>query len=603
MLRLVAYAPNGVQRFPLASGDLVIGSGADCDICLPFSGIAKRHAVIRRSRDGAEIEDLGTRRPTLLNGERVRTASLRVLDEVKVGKVTLLLEDVLPPTEAPREELSSPEPVGPPDSDRLLQHIAKVSDWVTLDTESRRTIESILVDLLHDLGGGACFLYQGEAHAEDGFLQSLGTRLVAVTEGVFLERAEELLRAYEGSGELAESSSSVRHLSWCGMRCWAYARRFDVLERDYLILFALPRFEASDWSPQDGLDVVSDLLVLGLVHHVGRFEPILPGQGRSRELVLAEGLVLGTSPASAALASELRATAATSANVLFTGESGSGRELCALTLHRSGSASAAAFVSVSCDGVSASQLSAELFGAEIQGRDGPVRREPRLLEANGGTLFLESVEQLPIELQGRLVHVLRSGRLEGPGEGETHPARFRLLSSTETALDGLVADGRFRVDLAYRLSETVVQVPSLRERTEDIPLVLQSAINRFSHETGRRVRGITVQALQVLSRYHYPGNLRELENIVRRMVLGARDGEPLDASLLSAEVRSPRLAPARRPDRQSDLDLSRLVAACETEAIREALKRTEGNKSQAAKLLGVSRNGLTKKMARLGLGE
>ncbi|MEM1249859.1 MAG: sigma 54-interacting transcriptional regulator [Acidobacteriota bacterium] len=603
MLRLVAYAPNGVQRFPLASGELVIGSATECDICLPFSGIAKRHAVIRRSESGAEIEDLGTRRPTLLNGERVRTASLKVLDEVRVGKVTLLLEDVLPPTEAPPESVRARKTGGPPNSDRLLEHIARVSDWVTLDTESRRTIESLLVDLLNDLGGGGCFLYQGDASGESEFLQTVGTRLVSVTEGVFLERSEDLLLAYAGSATPATSSSTVLELSWCGTNCWVYARRFEVLERDYLILVALPRFASGDWSPQGGLDVVSDLLVLGLVHHVGRFEPILPGQGRSRELVLAEGLVLGTSAASASLATELRATAATTANVLLSGESGSGRELCARTLHQSSSQPESPFVSISCDGVAPAQLAAEIFGAEIQGRDEPVRREPRLLEAHGGTLFLDSVDQLPIELQGRLVRVLRSGRLEGPGIGESHEARFRLLSSTASVLDGRVAEGGFRVDLAYRLSETVIQVPSLRERIEDIPLVLQSAINRFSHETGRRVRGITVQALQALSQYHYPGNLRELENIVRRMVLGARDGEPLDAALLSQEVRNPRLAPARRTDRRSDLDLARLVAACETEAIREALKRTEGNKSQAAKLLGVSRNGLTKKMVRLGLGD
>ena len=288
MLRLVAYAPNGVQRYPLGNGDLIIGSADECDICLPFSGVAKRHARIRRSGVGAEIEDLGSRRDTLLNGERVKQASLRVLDEVRLGKVTLLLEDVAPQALAP-ELVARPKAVAQAaEPDQLLRHIAAISDWVTLDTESRKTIESVIAELISEFGGGACFLFQGEPD------ELPGTKFAAVTETRYLEGAEELAGAIHDEG-LEEGVGQAREIVWQGRKVWSYSRRFSVLDRSYLMIFALPHFSASEWSPTAGLGIVSDLLVLGLVHHVGRFEPILPGHDGHVDLTLAEGLVVGNS--------------------------------------------------------------------------------------------------------------------------------------------------------------------------------------------------------------------------------------------------------------------------------------------------------------------
>jgi DNA-binding NtrC family response regulator len=157
------------------------------------------------------------------------------------------------------------------------------------------------------------------------------------------------------------------------------------------------------------------------------------------------------------------------------------------------------------------------------------------------------------------------------------------------------------VDLAYRLSQFTIEVPALRDRREDLPLLIQSYINRFCHETGKRMQGITVKAMSALLSYDYPGNLAELENIARQLVYMAQAGKPVDVTLLPERVRNGNLVSTARVDAASDLELERLVSNTEQAAIREALRRTHGNKSQAARMLGLSRNGLAIKMDRYGL--
>jgi two-component system response regulator PilR (NtrC family) len=204
-------------------------------------------------------------------------------------------------------------------------------------------------------------------------------------------------------------------------------------------------------------------------------------------------------------------------------------------------------------------------------------------------------------VQGRLVRFLRSGELEAAGSGLATPVDVRIIAGSRAPLEEVASHDGFRVDLAYRLSCFVIEVPPLRERREDLPLLIQSYINRFCHETGKRLTGVTVKAISALLSYDYPGNVAELENIMRHLVYLSPAGRPVDVSLLPEKVRRASLNTAARVDSASDLDLERLVGGAEQAAIREALRRTHGNKSQAARLLGLSRNGLAIKMQRLGL--
>ena len=598
MYRLIVYAKSGVQRFPIVASDIVVGSQPDCDIYLPFTGVGRRHARIRREGQGLHIEDLGTRRGILVNGERVKEAELEALDEVRVGGITLLVEDVSPAPEAEKGDSaesgsSTLESVITPEL--MTEHLAAISQWVLTDTESRVTLESLIKEVLDDCGGGVLFLCQG------GEERNPGIKFVSTTDAAWLTSAGDLLSqaVYEREREPAKSHLFRGRLE--SEACTVFFTSLTAMDRSYRVVCALPRFRPGPWSVLPAFQALSDLLIQGLVHHVGRYEPILPGTGTRRDIVLAPGLVFGESEVMRVVMVRLRSIADPSLHVLFRGEPGSGRELLARSLHLSSPRKDGPFVAVNCSGAEPSQIEADLFGAEVPGREGPLRRDSKLALAAGGTLFIEEPENMTLDLQARFVRFLRTGEIEQPGTGMPAKIDARIMVSVSQPLEKCVSEDRFRVDLAYLLSQFAIDVPPLRARREDLPLLIQGYINRFCHETGKRVAGITVKTMAALAAYDFPGNLKELENLARQMVYLCRPGEPVDVHLLPSEVRLSSLGATPRIDSRSELNLSGLVASCEQAAIREALRRSRDNKSAASRMLGISRNGLAMKMKRYSL--
>ncbi len=599
MLRLVAYANNGVQRFPVDRSVMLIGSGESCDVHLPFAGVGKEHARLETHGDEIRIEDLGTRKGLIVNGKRVKRAAIEVLDEIRLGSIALLLEDVRKPPAV--EELVEPEkpleatitPSG------MLEHLAGISRWVLTDSSSSVPLESLVVALLKDFGGGVLFLFQGERERR-------GIKFVVASEARWLGQGEELLaQAYEHleEPEVPRSATAAFDGRLQGGDAWIAWRLVRALERAYLLVLALPRFrpDASDASAALAASAtLADQLILGLVHHVGQYEPILFGRRQAADLLLAPGLTVGESEAMQKVLAQLRAAIDPPVDVLLRGEPGVSKELLARSLHLSGPHRDGPFVVASCRGAKPNQIEADLFGAEIPGKRGPVVREGKLLAADKGTLYLADVEELALQVQDRLVRFLRSGELEPMESISSRKVEVRLVTSSRGPLEPWVGRDQFRVDLAHRLAEFAIDVPALRERREDLPLLIQAAVNRCCHKTGKRVQGITVKALEALAIYDYPGNLPELENIIRRLVHLCPSGRPIQSSMLPEEVRLARI-PNRRPEPDSELNLERLVAECERAAIREALRRSGGNKSAAARELKLSRNGLAMKMSRLGL--
>jgi len=600
MFRLVAYAPDGVRRFPVLKSESIIGSQPDCDICLPYTGVAPRHAVLRYDGSALRIEDLGgSRKGLLVSGKKVRESALEVMDEIRLGAVTLLVEDVMPPPQ-PAAPGPPPEPVpaGPPRNtpERMVEHLCRISEWVLSDTESRTTSEDLVSEVLTDFGGGVFFLLQGE-------VEKAGLKLVVSSDPSWLASGERLLEqllAHRQAGHNLQRGGALEG-ELAGAQAWICYHSFTALDRTYTLIAAFPAFRPDpSWSPVESFRTLGHLLVLGLVHHVGWYEPILPGHPGQQDLILDPGLVVGQSKTMKQVVEQLRSAVDPGVHVLLRGEPGVGKELLARSLHLSSGRRNGPFVVATCSGARPLQIEADLFGAEVAGKGGPVRREGKLLLAHGGTLFLDQVDQLPMEVQGRLVRFLRSGEVEPTASNLSQKVDVRIVAGSRTPLEAVVGQDLFRADLAYRLSQFTIEVPPLRDRREDLPLLIQSYINRFCHETGKRMQGITVKAMSALLSYDYPGNLAELENIARQLVYMAPPGRPVDVNLLPERVRNGTLI-TTRVDSGSDLELDRLVGACEQAAIREALRRTTGNKSQAARLLGLSRNGLAIKMERYGV--
>ncbi|MEM8993770.1 MAG: sigma 54-interacting transcriptional regulator, partial [Acidobacteriota bacterium] len=230
---------------------------------------------------------------------------------------------------------------------------------------------------------------------------------------------------------------------------------------------------------------------------------------------------------------------------------------------------------------------------------GVKERPGTFAQAEGGTLFLDEIGDMPPALQAKLLRALQEKEIHPLGEA---PRRIdvRVISATNTDLVSRMSDGRFREDLYYRIAGYLLRVPPLRERREDLPILVSHFTKRASREAGKAVRGFTVKALRVLSQYPWPGNVRQLEHEIRRLIYRCRPGQAVDSSMIAANITAaePGLGDPQLGD---SLDLEAHVNALERRLIRRALRRTQGNRSAAAKLLGLSRNGLANRLKRLDL--
>ncbi len=301
--------------------------------------------------------------------------------------------------------------------------------------------------------------------------------------------------------------------------------------------------------------------------------------------------------------------------VLILGETGTGKELIARSLHERSPRSKKLFVAVNCAALTESLLESELFGHKRGAFTGAGNDKKGLFEvANGGTLFLDEIGETTPAMQAKLLRVLQEGEITPVGETRPRKIDTRIVAATNRNLEAEVAQGRFREDLYYRLRVVPVRVPPLRERPEDIADLVDHFIDKHAARLGKRVAGIEPGAMSVLTNYPYPGNVRELENEMERAVLLSDPGEPIAAASLSEFFLSdPPLAPTGGSGPAPSLgesghggeegDLRERTDAFERKEIQATLERSEGKKARAARELGITYQGLLKKMRRLGMME
>jgi len=279
--------------------------------------------------------------------------------------------------------------------------------------------------------------------------------------------------------------------------------------------------------------------------------------------------------------------------VLLQGESGTGKELVARAIHGNGRRSARAFVSENCGSVPETLLESTLFGHVRGAFTGAMATRAGLFDiADGGTLFLDEIGEMPLSMQTKLLRVLQDGEVRPVGGERSRKVDVRIIGATHRDLEAMVAAGTFREDLFYRLNVVSIRVPPLRERREDIPLLVSRFVDK--HAADRKVK-VTRAAMDRLAAFPWPGNVRQLENEVRRALVLADDR--IDAAELSDEVA--RGGPSAARD--AGLGLKARVDALEAQLVRDALQKTSGNQTRAAEVLGVSRFGLQKMMRRLGI--
>jgi two-component system response regulator AtoC len=293
----------------------------------------------------------------------------------------------------------------------------------------------------------------------------------------------------------------------------------------------------------------------------------------------------------------IKVVAPTRTTVLIHGESGTGKELVARAIHDASPRRTKRFVAINCAAIPATLLESELFGHVRGAFTDAVRDKPGLFEdADGGTLFLDEVGELPVPLQAKLLRALQESEIRRVGDAGSIKVDVRLIAATLKDLAAEVAAGRFREDLYYRLNVLPVMVPALRERTEDIPQLVQFFGERHAARHGRKV-AVTDEAIDALARQPWPGNVRELENVIERALVLA-DGPAIDLEFL-ATVMNVRPGASQADDQE--LSIKKATRSLEQELIRRALGVTQGNRTNAAKLLEISHRALLYKMKEYGI--
>ncbi|MCG8530913.1 MAG: sigma-54 dependent transcriptional regulator [Desulfovibrionales bacterium] len=297
---------------------------------------------------------------------------------------------------------------------------------------------------------------------------------------------------------------------------------------------------------------------------------------------------------------QIERVADTPVTVLIAGETGVGKDLVAKTLHFSSSRAEGPYVALNCSAIPESLLESELFGIEKGVASGVSARIGRFEQADGGTIFLDEIGDMPLSSQAKILRVIESGEVERVGGRQTIKIDTRLVAATHKNLRAMVDEGTFREDLFYRLNVLRLEIPPLRERADDIPLLVRHFLETAVVRMGRDVRGFSKQALHALTCYDWPGNVRQLENEVARAVVLSQD-ETIEVDDLSPELRIA-CGVYDEEDTPCAIGLMTLKEA-EIHLIKMALQEANDNKSEAARILGISREGLRKKLKRYDMDE
>ena len=309
--------------------------------------------------------------------------------------------------------------------------------------------------------------------------------------------------------------------------------------------------------------------------------------------------IIGDSPALKRVLKQIETVAPTDSTVLIQGETGAGKELIARAIHNLSRRRERTFVKMNCAAIPTGLLESELFGHERGAFTGAIAQKIGRFElAHQGTLFLDEVGDIPLELQSKLLRVLQEQEFERLGSTRTIKVNIRLVAATNRDLEQMVADKQFRSDLYYRLNVFPIAVPSLRERSQDIPVLVRYFTQKYARRMDKKIQSIPADALAALSKYHWPGNIRELENLIERSVI-LSPGSDLHVPLGELKIRA--TAPATT---SADGDGAGTLEAAERKHILRALKETDwvlGGASGAAAKLGMKRTTLQSKMKKLGI--
>ncbi|MHC4778515.1 MAG: sigma 54-interacting transcriptional regulator [Planctomycetota bacterium] len=585
-------------------GGLVIGRGEEADLRIADRGASRLHCRISPRKEGMFLEDLQSKNGTFLNGLPVDEHPLGIGDVVQVGSHAFqVLEEEADPhatavlfvsDEDRRETLSlpaMPAPASQNDTSGRLAAAFRMAGLLSKSTGVEDLLHQILDTLILHTGASraAVLLYEGDPpNAKRRFTREAGGRRPD-----HITLGENMVKKAHRNGEAllfqnlgvdpswpdAEGSLSLFYSAVCaplpspsGIRGVVYLDTLggegELSEKDLHLGAVAGALAGSALENAEKLKGLADRA------QEDRFEPKW-------------GMIGGSAPMKAVF-ELIRKTAPSGSTVLICGESGTGKELVARAIHSNSPRRNGPFVAVNCGAIPMGLLESELFGYEKGAFTGANRRTPGRFEcASRGILFLDEISELPLESQVKILRTLEERTVARLGGSKNTPVDVHLIAATNQDLDSAVAQGRFRKDLYYRLRVIVIDLPPLRHRTGDIPLLVDHFLERFRTELGHRVERVEEEAMKILCAYPWPGNVRELRNTVERALVLA-DGDVLgsaDISFLASVGAGEAIA-----------DEFPTLRAAEAHHIRKALDHCGWNKTKAAKLLGIERSTLYEKL-------
>jgi two-component system response regulator HydG len=302
--------------------------------------------------------------------------------------------------------------------------------------------------------------------------------------------------------------------------------------------------------------------------------------------------LIGKSPSMRKIYDLIERISDTSSNVLITGESGTGKELVAKAIHYNGTRKEGPFVAVNCAAIPENLLESELFGYKKGAfTDAKSDKKGLIFEANGGTLFLDEITEMPLPLQAKLLRVIEEREVRPLGDTNAYHIDVRCVSASNRDIESLIQQGEFREDLYYRLKVIDIELPPLRDRREDIPLLAQHFIKKFGHELKKNISGVSEVSLKYLLNYSWPGNVRELENVIQRAITLTRH-----QTLLPEDLPNTVMQEKEESLIEKGLRETYTVDELEREYIKRVLLEVGGNKSKAAEILGLDRKTLYRKL-------
>lgn len=601
MLCIVVRYEDQTIRWPVPEQGVTIGAANDNDFVLPFPGVSRRHAALEVEGKQVRLIDLQSKNGLIAGGRRIDQVVLGPGDAVQIGRAMMSLEDARTSDVELALQLDA-SPVKRRKGEATSSGSARAAD-VSAALRAIRLGESGL-----KFSGRRRSLWLEECRSA---LNARAMLLCHVRNDGEIEIAT-IAGPMPDQELLAAGASALPRRS----RKWQTATRTEgrdeivVAGRQSDFVMAILRAGANAPWVHDFVTFIAEKLI-GASPELDTAEiPLVAEDGLS----IPSGMVVGSSPAMTQLMQQLKATVASGMDVLLLGETGTGKELIARLVHASGPTADGPFLAINCAAIPSELLEAELFGVQGRVATGVDPRPGMFLQADGGSVFLDEIGEMAERLQAKILRVLQEREVLALGAPRPRRINVRVISASNRDLSTLIAQGRFRPDLYYRLRGLQFHIPPLRDRKEDIAPLVFEFLTRASSEYRKTIRGITRSALRLLEDHDWPGNVRELESEVRRAVLVCPDGASLQAEHFSTvawqiERRTtvpqfPAVEPMVVDDGEPEEtgSLRDRVDAIEREEIERALRAAGGNRSQAARALGITRNGLALKLKRLGIG-